>query len=256
MNSPLLFNIENELSRPKRIFTMMSGELKLTVHENKKYRWLAMDDTIQTVMDLTESHKPTFPHIHSMILSLYFQSSPQRIFELGLGGGALTRFFTHHFPNVKTTTYEINQDIIDIYQKYFCSEQAASQNHQIIAKDARLAVPSKELQDMIIVDLFAGNQPPKFLNKRDFYQDCKQSLTPEGLLIVNLLPTSNMQTLSIEKMLKDTFGNQPMIFSVPMYRNRIMMVSPSALPNIQFDDSLHKLCDTYSIDLMNIVQMK
>lgn len=256
MNPPLLFNIENELTNADRIFTSMSDEVELAVHENSRYRWLTMDNTVQSVMELSVPHKPLFPHMHSMLLSLYLHNRPQRILELGLGGGALRRFFKQHFPCATTLTYELNQDVIAIYRRYFCIDSSASSDRHIIAADARQAVPAPQPQDMIFVDLFTGNQPPTFLNTPDFYGDCQASLTSQGVLIINLLPVATLQTIHIELILTDLFGHKPSIFAVPRYRNRILMISKTAAPAIKFDAMLHQLCHKYALDLLNIVQLK
>ena len=81
-------------------------------------------------------------------------------------------------------------------------------------------------------------------------------MSPEGLIVINLLPVAEIQTMDVEYLLTEISGFTPAIFSIPQYKNRILMSARRALPKIPLDKQLQSLCQQYQLDLMNIVQMK
>lgn len=227
----------------------------MAVCENQQYRWLLMANTIQTVMDLHHPHKLVLPHLHGMLLSLYFNSSPQKVLELGLGGGALQRFFGHHMPRVQRHSIELDEQIITYFRQYFSDGLHVQHNH-LTQGDAREHIKTHSNVSLLFVDLFSGNAPPEFVNDKHFYEDCLACLARDGVIIINLLPVGEIQTLAIQDMLTTLTGFQPAIFSIPQYKNRIIMSAPFPLGRLPFDQKLQQLANQYQLDLMNVIQLR
>lgn len=227
----------------------------MTVCENENYRWLDIANTIQTVMDIHHPHKLVLPHLHGMLLSLYFNSAPQKVLELGLGGGALQRFFGHHFPQTQCHSIELDQQVINYFINYF-SENIQVTPAQLTRGDARKAIKQHRDVSFLYIDLFSGNAPPRFVNDPQFYEDCFASLEEDGVMVINLLPVGEIQTMIVEDILTKLTGFAPAMFSIPNYKNRIIMSARFSLGRLPFNTKLKKLADQFSLDLMNVVQLK
>lgn len=228
----------------------------MSVRQNTCYRWLEIDGTIQTVMDLDCPHLPVLPHLHGMLLSLYYQESePQKVVELGLGGGALQRFIRHHFPNTHFHSIELSERVIEYYLQFF-SDGITTTEKYITQGDAQVIVQQQKDIDLLFIDLFSGNAPPHFINDRDFYQNCFNSLNDQGLIIINLLPVGEIQTLDVEDLLRCVGGFSPSIFSIPKYKNRILVAAKRPLNMISFTPKLQKFSERFGINLMNLIQLK
>lgn len=95
----------------------------MTVSENTHYRWMAFNDVVQSVMLIRKPSQLTLPHHVAVLLPLLF-FKPQKIIELGLGGGNLTRFLQHLSPHISLTTLEHSQVVIDSFNQYFNPDNA------------------------------------------------------------------------------------------------------------------------------------
>lgn len=253
---PILFNIDEELCSGDIVNFSKTGSTSMSVQQNEHYRWLEIAGTIQTVMDMSTPHTPVLPHIHGMLLSLYyFESTPKKVFELGLGGGALQRFFHYHFPTSEFHSVELDERIIEYYLNFFADGIEAPENNLIHA-DAEDIVQHQSNIDLLFVDLFSGNAPPSFLNDLTFYENCFNALSEEGVIVINLLPVGEIQTLDIESLLAKVSGYKPTIFSIPFYKNRILVTAKRSLRMIPLTPKLERFCDQIGIDLMNILQLK
>ncbi len=207
-------------------------------------------------MDLQHPHLPVLPHLHGMLLSLYFHDKPlQNILELGLGGGALQRFFAHHFPEAQCHSIELDKRVIENYLNFFANGVESPQA-PITQANAQLAIKQHTNIDLLFVDLFSGNAPPSFINDPQFYKDCFNTLSEQGLIIVNLLPVGEIQTLDVEDLLRATGGFSPVIFSIPKYKNRILIAAKRPLGMLSLTPKLQKFCQQHNIDLMNLIQLK
>jgi len=237
----------------------------MTICENENYRWLDIANTIQTVMDIHQPHKLVLPHLHGMLLSLYFNPNPQKVLELGLGGGAIQRFFGHYFPATQCHSVELDKQIIDYFLQYFSGNLSLPSStpnpltlssEHITHGDARKVIKHHRHADLLFIDLFSGNAPPKFINDPQFYQDCLTSLSEDGLMIINLLPLGEVQTLIVEEILTKLTGFPPAIFSIPQYKNRIIMSGRFSLGHLPFNTKLQTVAKQYQLDLMNVIQLK
>ena len=91
---------------------------QITVCENKYYRWLAFDDVIQSVMQIRCPEKLTLPHHYAVLMPLLF-FKPQRVIELGLGGGNISRFLTALHNDLAVLSVELSRNVINCFDQFF-----------------------------------------------------------------------------------------------------------------------------------------
>lgn len=149
------------------------------------------------------------------------------------------------------TSIEISGEVIEIYKKHFSADGQAN----IVKEDAQLAISQYLKQDLLVVDLYHEQASPQFLNDQTFYLNCFKALIPDGLLVLNLLPQSELQTQHILSILEELTGHQPRQFSVPEYKNRIIMSSRVGLPKLDDDHKLLTTTKKFGIDLMQVVEL-
>lgn len=101
-----------------RLVYLSNTEDQITISENTHYRWLAFDDVIQSVMHLRCPSKLTLPHHYAVLMPLLF-FKPNKVIELGLGGGNLSRFLSALHPSIDVVSVELSQTVIDCFQHYF-----------------------------------------------------------------------------------------------------------------------------------------
>lgn len=109
---------------------------------------------------------------------------PKNILMLGLGGGNAVALLQEKYPNSIISVVEWDEVMIHIAEELRLYTSQGFVN--IIHADAFTVLPTlKELFDLIIIDLFTGEVPPKELTKSETLLSCKRLLHTEGFLLVN-----------------------------------------------------------------------
>ena len=123
------------------------------------------------------------------------------ILVIGLGSSAGLLVLAHHFPQAVITCVDIDQKVIDIIHdhvpltRWLQTQKTAdgSPRLRLVAKDARQFVRFDALRetrpyDLIILDAYtAGSTIPSHLMTREFFAECAQALSPDGLILGNII---------------------------------------------------------------------
>lgn len=103
---------------------------------------------------------------------------------LGLGGGDLIKLLTYQHTNVEITAVELEGEVVEVAKKYF--GVAESDTVRIVVHDAsKYMARNRERHDLVIVDLYSGDDVPKFVSSEKFLLDVAKSLKPKGKAIFN-----------------------------------------------------------------------
>lgn len=100
---------------------------------------------------------------------------PKKVLVLGVGGGTVFRMF----PESKITGVDIDTEILHIAKKYFGLLSAT-----LIHKDARVFDTDKKF-DLVIVDLYIGNDVPGFVTQKPFLTGILGMVAPSGRMVLN-----------------------------------------------------------------------
>ncbi len=183
-------NIFTGLLSPKVIYETESkynGNIKVV--EFGDVRRLVVDNISQSI-------SPHSPHTHKLywgkMLHLLKENFTHlnEVLLLGLGGATLVHLIHQEFPDVTTTSVEIDQTMVDIANNYF--NLSAVANNRVIVDDALRVViePSsfdvRENQfNVVIVDIYVGEKYPDLGKTGNFIGNLKKLVAPEGMIIFN-----------------------------------------------------------------------
>jgi len=106
------------------------------------------------------------------------------ILILGLGGGTLAKLLRNKYPESKITGIEIDPLMIELGKKYLNLDDYGV---DIKVKDVKKTKFKKNSFDLIIVDMYQGDNFPKEFETEEFLQSIKGALSTNGTLIVNRL---------------------------------------------------------------------
>jgi len=164
-----------------------AGDAGLEVTEERGMRVLHLGSrAIQSAMRITRPWDLELAYTRAMMGFLMFNSTPQEVLMIGLGGGSLAKFLRKQRPQTRITAVEIDPRVI----------AAARAHFELPPDDATLAVIEADgalyvrqhpgSADVILLDGFdAGNQV-EALATQTFYAACRRALRPGGVLVVNL----------------------------------------------------------------------
>ena len=113
-----------------------------------------------------------------------------KVLMLGLGGGTMAHLISQEFSGVEIVSVELDPAMVDIAKRYFDLDQIP--NHRVIVEDAmRIVIEPEEFEikeqdfDVVIVDIFNGEQFPDLGKSGTFIAAVKRMVKPNGLVIFN-----------------------------------------------------------------------
>ena len=151
---------------------------------------------------------------HEMLahLPLFYHNKPKRVLIIGGGDGGLLEEVLKH-PVEKVCMVEIDEKVIDISKKFFPSNSKNAfddKRAEIIIGDGKEYIKNtKDLFDIIILDLSDPYGPAEDLISLDFYKDVKKVLKNEGILAIQsgCLITQHSMVKIINERLSNLFPN-------------------------------------------------
>lgn len=203
------------------IYWHKQGADCIQVRQYKPFRWLLINDILQSVVEKNNPSHLLFPHLQSLACLWLPLTKPQKVLELGLGAGAIRNYIQHTNPDCQLTSIEKNASIIDCYKRFFDGVNASN----LKCSDAQAALSQNAQYDWVILDLFSQLDAPVFLYKHHFYEKIRDALSTNGHLFINFLSAHQSQLKQLEQLLSATFGKPPNIEKIPDYTNHIVMIS-------------------------------
>jgi spermidine synthase len=171
-------------SRYHYIRVIESGNVRTMTFRRKGF------DRNQSSMDISDPFRPCLPYYPLMFSGYLFVPEPRRILVVGLGAGVLSRWSAHYFPEATVDSIELDPDVVDVAKKFFGFEEGERQ--RVFTRDARVQIKVFQAQpekyDIIMLDAFRGGYVPFHLTTKEFFEECRNILSPEGALVVNLKP--------------------------------------------------------------------
>ena len=120
--------------------------------------------------------------------------------QLGLGAASLTKF-SHKVLRMKTTAIELNPQVLVACRGWF-KLPAENSRLQIVLADAAQEIQDAKwwgTVDALQVDLYDEEAAAPVLDTPSFYADCRNTLTDEGCMTVNLFGRSSSFDKSVDK---------------------------------------------------------
>lgn len=170
---------------------------------------MRLDDPLALYDDYTQA----------AMLGLLWQPEPQRVYIAGLGGGCVPLVLHHYFPNVVVDCTEIEPAMIEMATRYF--GLGLDERLQVAVADGRtwLAAQSQSY-DLILIDVFLDRgYIPYWMSTVEFYTLCRERLTADGVLVINLL-VSDPYLATRVKTLQQVF---PSIYANPLPVGNILL---------------------------------
>jgi spermidine synthase len=212
-----------------KLLYLSQGEERLSVSENKHFRWLAFandkgEQVIQSVMHKRNPWQLTLPHQTALLLPLLF-FKPKSIVELGLGGGNLDRFLAHTCNNISIKSIEYSSTVIENFTRYFNPEKTKieiihSNSNDWLARQEKMPI------DWLICDVYQHKE-------QDFDQTIKQleclldNIDSDACLSINLPDATDHEVNLCLTVLQQLSNEHNIIyFHIPNYLNIVIHLIP------------------------------
>jgi hypothetical protein len=174
-------------------------------------------DIVHTRLNLDEPTALISPYQKCLRLGFAHFERPRvqvkRVAMVGLGGGALTRYFQRLWPTLVFHSVEIDPVVVAVARELFGVRDTRT-FRSYAADGRRFLAEARRPYDVIILDAFdAEASVPKALVSKEFFELLRERLTPHGLLITNFLVHSRRVYASVLKTMRTVF---PALHRMPM----------------------------------------
>lgn len=140
--------------------------------------------TVQSVMSIIDPDVLALDYTRAMMGFLLFNPRPRHIVMVGLGGGSLAKYCLRTLPDTRFTAVEISPEVIALRQRFGIPPD--NERFRVVCADgADYMRDSDETPDVLLVDGFVAAGLPPRLGSADFFADCRRTLAPGGVLVVN-----------------------------------------------------------------------
>jgi spermidine synthase len=105
---------------------------------------------------------------------------------IGLGGGSIPKKIQKEFPRMEIDAVEIDPEVIMMAKDYFnIKENTLLRLH---AQDGRLFMTrTRQQYDIILLDAYFTDAMPFHLTTKEFFELAQKKLTPNGIIVANLI---------------------------------------------------------------------
>jgi spermidine synthase len=108
----------------------------------------------------------------------------KRMAVIGLAGGSIARLYTELYGPIAIDGIEIDPKIVEVGRDYFGMTQP---NLNVVVGDGRAALAAlPHRYDVIALDAFRVPYIPWHLTTREFMQELREHLTPDGVVAINV----------------------------------------------------------------------
>ena len=198
---------------------------------------------VQGSMRLSRPLDIHLEYVQRMMAWLLFvdldQVHTHKAMQLGLGAASLTKF-CHARLGMHTTAVEWNPQVIDTCRTSFHLPQNSARLNVMQGDAAHIAQHSEWLGqiDVLQVDLYDADAQCPVLDTEAFYRACRQLLTANGCMVVNVFGQTSNASESIQKIM-GVFGTQSVWAFKPTTAGNVIVLA--------FGESLHlDNCDLLS----------
>ncbi len=219
---------------------------------------------VQGAMRMSRPTELVLDYTQDMMAALLLRSGagsspwPRNALHIGLGTASLAKFLQRYRPSCQQTIIEIDPRIVHLASQSFRFRPNATSRHPVNAgwtpKAVRNGPENRPKQaagnirievadgarwigeaeggmfDLIFIDGFDADAKPGALNARRFYAHCRERLSKQGVLVVNLLRRRDGKPLGVERIL-DAFDNR--VCALPETADGNTIVFAAVGPSIQ-----------------------
>lgn len=159
---------------------------RIRIEEDDEARYMYFDRTLQSAMNLKDPTALRLIYSQYTSLGLTFRPDAKKMLVIGLGGGSIPKKIQKEFPHMEIDAVEIDPEVIKMAKDYFhVKENARLRLH---AQDGRLFLTrTKHQYDIILLDAYFTDAMPFHLTTREFFELAQKRLTPDGIIVANLI---------------------------------------------------------------------
>ena len=162
------------------------NKISAEYHENR-LELRSGNNALQSVIDLDRPSRLVMKNLCYLIAVLLFIPPPRRILMLGTAAGSLLHFLRQHYPKCEITALDIDLEMIEEFKSRGLLPAADARLSYVFDDASHYIEHCQQRYDLILVDIFDGNQSPDWLLQKPVNHRLNQLLEDQGAIACNLL---------------------------------------------------------------------
>ena len=175
---------------------------------------------VQSRMRINEPVALELCYTRKMMCFLLFHRNPRALLMLGLGGGSLAKYCHHYLPQARIAVVESNRDVL-AFRNQFAVPHNDSRFRVVEGEAGEFITACRDQYDVVLMDAFDRHGLAPALCRREFYEEVRTRLLPEGILVANLAGLQDERSGHIDTM-KLVFGDNMLVLPVEEDDNDIV----------------------------------
>ncbi len=159
---------------------------RIRIEEDDEARYMYFDRTLQSAMTLKDPTALRLIYSRYTSLGFTFRADAKKMLLIGLGGGSIPKKLNKEFPNMEIDAVELDPEVIKLAKDHFNVKE--SKQLRLHAQDGRLFLTRTQNQyDIIMLDAYFTDAMPFHLATKQFFELAQKKLTPNGIVVANLI---------------------------------------------------------------------
>lgn len=146
----------------------------------------------QSCKILHEPKKLIFQYTRMLLSALFLNPNPKRILVIGEGGGTIPTALQEMCPDAQIDVVELDGAVDSVARAYFGFK--AGPKTRVTISDGRIFVKRmaarKPNYDLVLLDAFEADYIPEHMLTREFLQEVKANMAPDGVIVANTFSNS------------------------------------------------------------------
>ncbi|MEE9134326.1 MAG: fused MFS/spermidine synthase [Nitrososphaerales archaeon] len=191
------------------------NHIEITDDHNSGTRTLRLNGLRHSAMYLDGSLDAVFPYTDFFHLPFLFNPSIKEVLFIGGGGFTGPKKFLSLYEDVTIDVVEVDGAVVNAAIDYFNVTDDPRLN--IIVEDGRIHLTKTEKKyDLIVLDAYSKTYVPFHLMTQEFFDEVQDDLSPDGIVISNIIASVVGDTSDIFRAQYRTIGTSlPNVYVYP-----------------------------------------
>lgn len=164
-------------------------------------------------------------YTRAMAAALLFVPAPQRVLLIGLGGGSLAKFLLHYYPDCRVDVVEMRPQVVAVAHSHFKLPEEPRLTVHIGDGGSFVRNAEGEIYDLLLIDAFLGDGIARSVCGISFFEACRNLLTAEGLLSMNLWNGDFITAREMREDIRESFGGNALHLPVTGKENTVAIAA-------------------------------
>jgi spermidine synthase len=148
-------------------------------------RTLYLNNMPHSAMYLNGSNRAVFRYTDYFNMAFLFNPEAERILFIGGGGFSGPKQFLEYYPNATVDVVEIDPDVVTVAREHFGVTD--DPRLRVFTMDGRTFLREAGTYDVVVLDAYSKTYVPFHLMTREFFEALDEHLSPDAVVVSNLI---------------------------------------------------------------------